>query len=48
MFNFDHVTLDGVSLSAIEDELVGRGASVLVSVTSPERLVDTVAQYLGA
>ena len=48
MFNFDHVTLDGVSLTEIEDELVGRGASVLVSVTSPESLVDTVAQYLGA
>ena len=47
MFNFDQVTLDGVSLREIEDEIMDRGASVLVSVTSPTDLVTCVGLSLG-
>jgi hypothetical protein len=47
MFNFDHLTLDGVSLEAIETEICGRGGAVRLSVTSPFDLVSCVSAYLG-
>ncbi len=43
MFNFDAVTLDGISSEEIESELARRGAQVIVAVPSPHSLLDALA-----
>ena len=47
MFNFDHMTLDGVSLAEVVAELERRGARVFVSTPSPEHILDTLLQDKG-
>ncbi len=47
MFNFDHVTLDGVSVDDLTRELELRGAAVIVSQTSPDELVDALTVALA-
>ena len=46
MFNFDKVTLDGVSQTKIKRELERRGATVLVCVPSPRVLLDSLLSTL--
>ncbi|MBR3158178.1 MAG: DUF512 domain-containing protein [Atopobiaceae bacterium] len=43
MFNFDAMTLDGVSAATIETELERRGAKVLISVPSPHALLEVLS-----
>ena len=47
MFNFDHITLDGVSVDDLTRELELRGAAVIVSQTSPDELVDALTVALA-
>ena len=42
MFNFDKVTLDGVTLADLAAGIEARGAQVVVTQTSPECLVDAM------
>ena len=42
MFNFDHVTLDGVAQADVARELERRGARVMVCVPSPAVLLDAL------
>ena len=42
MFNFDKVTLDGVTLTDLASSIEARGARVVVTQTSPECLVDAM------
>jgi len=42
MFNFDHVTLDGVTEIDLAQGLGRRGATVIVTQTSPDELVDAL------
>jgi putative radical SAM enzyme (TIGR03279 family) len=47
MFNYDRVTLDGVTLKDVTCELSGRGAEVCVSVPSPTGIADAIARFAG-
>lgn len=42
MFNFDHLTLDGVTETDLAQGLGSRGATVVVTQTSPDELVDAL------
>lgn len=42
MFNFDKVTLDGVTLADLSAQLEARGGRIVVTQTSPECLVDAM------
>ena len=44
MFNFDKVTLDGVTLADLSAQIEARGARVVVTQTSPECLVDAMVR----
>lgn len=44
MFNFDHVTLDGETQDHIVEELQSRGATVRIAQTSPNALLDAIAE----
>ncbi len=46
MFNFDALTLDGVSRESIAAEIQNRGGKVVVSVPDPGALVSAVAEAL--
>lgn len=46
MLNFDHMTLDGVSLGEVTQGIERRGGRVLVSLPSPKTLLDVVARAL--
>ena len=42
MFNFDKVTLDGVTLESLSSQIEARGARIVVTQTAPECLVDAM------
>ena len=47
MFNFDHLTLDGVTETDLAQGLGSRGATVIVTQTSPDELVDALVDAVA-
>ena len=48
MFNFDALTLDGVSRESIASELEGRGGRVVVSVPNPNDIVSAITEAVAS
>lgn len=46
MFNFDKVTLDGVSLADLTAQLEARGAKVIMSIPGPTNIAESCIKAL--